>query len=73
MVFNVATDADSGWLVAAWDDTAGRGGITTQAPDLERLIAAIKEAAACHFEAGDARLTAGFKLRFTGEPVLAAS
>lgn len=73
LLFNVETDSTSGWLVAAWDDPSGHGGITTQAPDLERLIAAIKEAAACHFDAGDARLTAGFKLRFTGEPVLAAS
>lgn len=73
LLFSVETDRDSGWLVATWDDPSGQGGITTQAQDLERLIAAIKEAASCHFDAGDARLHAWFKLRFTGEPVLAAS
>ncbi len=51
LVFAVETDRGSGWLVATWDDPSGHGGITTQAPDLERLIAAIKEAAACHFDA----------------------
>ncbi len=73
LLFTVETDSESGCLIAVWDDPAGHGGITTQAPDLERLIAAIKEAAACHFTAGDAQLAAGFHLRFSGEPVLVAS
>ena len=73
LLFQVESDPASGCLVAAWDDRSGHGGITTQAQDLEKLIAAIKEAVACHFDAGDARLTAGFKLRFADNPVLAAS
>ena len=72
LVFAVETDAASGWLVASWDQPGSRGGITTQAQDLERLIVAIKEAVTCHFDVGDARLSAGFKLRFSNEPVLAA-
>jgi hypothetical protein len=71
--FAVETDSASGGLVAAWDDPAGHGGITTQTPDLERLITRIREAASCHFDAGEARLAAGFHLRFTSEPVLVAS
>ena len=72
VIFSVGTDTDSGWLVASWDDPAG-GGVTTQAPDLEHLIAALKEAMACHFDPPDPCLSAGFKLRFAAEPVLAAS
>ena len=73
LLFNVEADLASGWLVAVWNDASGRGGITTQAQDLEKLIAAIKEAVACHFDVGDLRLTAGIKLRFADNPVLAAS
>ena len=72
LVFSVATDADTGWLGATWDDPSG-GGVTTQAPHLEQLIVALNEAMACHFDAGDPRLSVGFKLRFADEPVLAAS
>ncbi|MBI4625545.1 MAG: 2-oxoisovalerate dehydrogenase [Verrucomicrobia bacterium] len=73
LLFDVEADPASGWLVAAWNAPLGQGGITTQAPDLERLIAAIKEAVACHFDEGDARLACRIQLRFADNPVLAAS
>jgi len=37
ITLQVQPDAQSGWLVAWWDDPSGVGGITTQGQDLRDL------------------------------------
>lgn len=69
IAFVVEPDAESGWLVASWDDPAG-GGITTQGKDLAELQAAVREAVQCHF-AGDGA-PQFIRLHFASDPVLVA-
>lgn len=52
IVFTVSPDAESGALVASWDDPSG-GGITTQSSGLSDLQSMIREAVACHFDEDD--------------------
>ncbi len=49
IVFQVETCADSGVLVAHWDEPDGSGGITTQGKDLRELQEQVTDAVRCHF------------------------
>ena len=63
--------ADSGTLVASWDDPRGLGGLTTQAERLSDLESNIREAIAVHFEPEE--LPRKVRLHFVDDPVLAAA
>lgn len=67
ITFNVSPCEESGVLVASWDAPEG-GGITTQGESMEQLRANVREAVACHFEAGEA--PARIRLHFAGDVLL---
>jgi hypothetical protein len=64
----VQRDAQSGWLVAWWDDPDGAGGITTQGQGLGDLQQQITEAVSVHFDEGAAPRRIG--IHFVGDPIL---
>jgi hypothetical protein len=70
ITFQVSRDQEAGVLVASWDDPAG-GGITTQAENLNGLESAVRQALACHFDAGQAPRTVF--LHFTEDPELSTA
>lgn len=53
ITLQVERDEASGWYVASWDAPDGKGGITTQAQDLQELQANVQEAVRCHFYQGE--------------------
>ncbi|MGO9199585.1 MAG: 2-oxoisovalerate dehydrogenase [Limisphaerales bacterium] len=69
ITFNVEPCAETGLLVASWDEPNQRGGITTQGKDLRELQDMVTEALACHFGAGKAPRSIRF--HFLADPVLA--
>ena len=68
ITFQVRRDEESGWLVAAWDDPSGHGGITTQAVDLRELQDHILDATLCHFDPGE--VPRQIRLHFVTDPLL---
>jgi predicted RNase H-like HicB family nuclease len=52
ITINVETGAESGTLVASWDDPRG-GGLTTQAENLTELEKNIREAIEAHFDSDE--------------------
>lgn len=67
----VETCADSGQLVASWDEPSGNGGISTQAADLRELQEQVDDAVRCHFEPGSMPKTIRF--HFVSDQVLATA
>jgi predicted RNase H-like HicB family nuclease len=53
ITIRVDTCAESGALVASWDDPEGSGGLTTQSETLSELEGNIREAISAHFEPGE--------------------
>ena len=70
ITFNVEQCAETGCLVASWDEPAG-GGITTQGKDLKELQEMVREAVSCHFDAGTA--PGKIRLHFLTDALLAAA
>ena len=70
IVFNVACDAESSFLVASWDDPRG-GGITTQGADLRELQEMILDAATGYFQATGFAAPSRVRLHFVTDPELA--
>ena len=68
IIFQVETCADSGVLVAHWDEPDGSGGITTQGKDLRELQEQVTDAVRCHFDEGQAPQKV--RLHFVQDPVL---
>ncbi|MCU1328551.1 MAG: hypothetical protein JWN34_3921 [Bryobacterales bacterium] len=71
ITISISLCAESGSLVASWDDPAGVGGLTTQGETLAELEDNMREAVAAHFEPEDAPRTV--RLHFVDDPVLAAA
>jgi hypothetical protein len=71
ITFNVERCAETGVLVASWDEPNHRGGITTQGRDLRELQDMVKEAVTCHFDSQPAPHT--IRLHFLSDPVLATT
>lgn len=71
ITFNVERCAESGFLVASWDEPNQQGGITTQGRDLRELQDMVKEAVTCHFGGQQAPRT--IRLHFLSDPVFAAA
>ncbi len=67
--FKVFQDGEH--LVAKWDAPLGFGGITTQAKDLNELLAAVREAIQCHFD--DDEMPEKVKFHFESDPILAVA
>jgi len=61
--------ADSGHLVASWDEPSGNGGISTQASDLPELQEHVDDAVRCNFE--PASMPKSIPFHFVSDPVLA--
>ena len=53
IVFTVTPCVDSGGYVARWDDSPGRGGITTQGDTLQELQNMVREAVDAYFEVAE--------------------
>ena len=71
IVFNVERDEEASCFVASWDESDGKGGITTQGRDLSELQAMVREAVLCHFDEGKAPKS--IRLHFISDPVLATA
>jgi len=71
ITIRVATCAETGALVASWDDPEGSGGLTTQAETLSELESHIREAISVHFEPDE--IPRQIQLHFVDDPVLAAA
>jgi predicted RNase H-like HicB family nuclease len=71
ITFNVEPCAETGLLVASWDEPNHQGGITTQGKDLRELQDMVTEAVACHFGAREAPRS--IRLHFLADPVLATA
>jgi hypothetical protein len=71
ITLSIATCAETGMLVASWNDPRGLGGLTTQAEKLSDLEANIREAIAVHFEPEE--LPKQVRLHFVDDPALAAA
>jgi predicted RNase H-like HicB family nuclease len=71
ITIKVATCAETGALVASWDDPQGSGGLTTAAETLAELENNIREAISVHFEPDD--IPKQVRLHFVDDPVLAAA
>jgi predicted RNase H-like HicB family nuclease len=69
IIFNVTPCAETGGYVARWDDSPGRGGITTQGESLSELEEMIADAVSGYFEAP--QRPQKVKLHFVEDPVLA--
>lgn len=71
IILQVERDESNGWYVATWDAPDGKGGITTQARDLQELQANVREAVRCHFGPGE--MPRKIQLHFVADPVLTAA
>jgi len=71
IVLNISRCAETGALVASWDDPSGFGGLTTQAYKLSELEENILDAIAVHFDPEE--LPSRVRLHFVDDPVLAAA
>jgi predicted RNase H-like HicB family nuclease len=71
ITISVVTCAETGALVASWDDPQGSGGLTTQAETLSELESNIREAISVHFEPDE--IPKRIRLHFVDDPVLAAA
>lgn len=70
ITINVETCAESGTLVASWDDPRG-GGLTTQAENLSELEKNIREAVGAHFDSDE--VPSRVRLHFVNDPLLVAA
>ena len=71
ITISISSCAETGTLIASWDDPRGFGGLTTQAEKLSDLEENIREAIAVHFEPDE--LPGRVRLHFESDPVLAAA
>jgi hypothetical protein len=71
ITFNVEPCAETGLLVASYDEPNQQGGITTQGKDLRELQDMVRDSVACHFGAREA--PAAIRLHFLADPVLATA
>jgi predicted RNase H-like HicB family nuclease len=67
ITFTVESSEDGGF-VARWDDSPGRGGITTQGDTLAELQRMVADAVNLYFEGGDR--PRGVRLHFLKDPVV---
>ncbi len=71
ITFKVEKDEESGFLVASWNDSAGKGGITTQGADLKELQEMVADAVRCHFDESDRPRQV--RLHCVTDPILATA
>src|SRR5439155_26546395 len=68
IVFQVEHCEESGYLVTSSDDSASKGGITTQGKDLRELQKQVADAVRCHFEPKG--IPRKIRFHFEADPVL---
>jgi len=63
--------ADSGNLVASWDEPSGNGGKSTREVDLRERQEHVDDAVRCHFEPGS--MPKSIRFHFVSDRLLAAA